>query len=132
MKILLLGANGQIGWELQRSLSPLGEIKACTRKEADLEDPNALKPIIQTYQPEIIVNAAAYTAVDKAESEPEKAYRINAEAVSIIANEIKELDGLLIHYSTDYIFDGTKQLLILRKINPIHNQSMAKQNTKEK
>ena len=58
MKILLLGANGQIGWELQRSLSPLGEIKACIRKEADLEDPNALKLIIQTYQPEIIVNAA--------------------------------------------------------------------------
>ena len=108
MKILLLGANGQVGWELQRSLSPLGKIKACTRKEADLEDPNALKPIIQTYQPEIIVNAAAYTAVDKAESEPEKAYSINSEAVSIMANQIKELNGLLIHYSTDYIFDGTK------------------------
>ena len=118
MKILLLGANGQIGWELQRSLSPLGEIKACTRKEADLEDPNALKPIIQTYQPEIIVNAAAYTAVAKAESEPEKAYRINAEAVSIIANEIKELDGLLIYYSTDYIFDGTKPTPYTEKDQP--------------
>ncbi len=118
MKILLLGANGQIGWELQRSLSPLGEIKACTRKEADLEDPDALKPIIQTYQPEIIVNTAAYTAVDKAESEPEKAYSINAEAVSIMANEIKELDGLLIYYSTDYIFDGTKPTPYTEKDQP--------------
>ena len=118
MKILLLGANGQIGWELQRSLSPLGEIKACTRKEADLEDPNVLKLIIQNYQPEIIVNAAAYTAVDKAESEPEKAYRINAEAVAIMANEIKELDGLLIYYSTDYIFDGTKPTPYTEKDQP--------------
>ena len=118
MKILLLGANGQIGWELQRSLSPLGEINACTRKEADLEDPNALKPLIQTYQPEIIVNAAAYTSVDKAESEPEKAYSINAEAVAIMANEIKEFDGLLIYYSTDYIFDGTKPTPYTEKDQP--------------
>jgi dTDP-4-dehydrorhamnose reductase len=118
MKILLLGANGQVGWELQRLLSPLGEIKACTRKEADLVDPNKLKLLIQSYQPEIIVNAAAYTSVDKAESEPEKAYSINTEAVAIMANEIKEFDGLLIYYSTDYIFDGKKTTPYTEKDQP--------------
>jgi len=107
LRILLLGANGQVGWELQHSLVPLGEIKACTRKEANLEDLGALRKLIQAYQPQIIVNAAAYTAVDQAESEPEKAYQINTEAVSTIAKEAKQINALLIHYSTDYIFDGT-------------------------
>jgi dTDP-4-dehydrorhamnose reductase len=108
LKILLLGANGQVGWELQRSLTPLGEIKVCSRKEADLEDLVTLKKLIQAYQPEVIVNAAAYTAVDLAEAEPEKAYRINTEAVATIATEARQINALLIHYSTDYIFDGTK------------------------
>jgi dTDP-4-dehydrorhamnose reductase len=108
IKILLLGSNGQVGWELQRSLIPVGKIKVCNRKEANLEDLGALKNIIQAYQPEVIVNAAAYTAVDQAEEEPEKAYRINAEAVATIATEAKQINALLIHYSTDYIFDGTK------------------------
>jgi len=108
MKILILGANGQVGWELQRTLIPLGEIKACTRKEADLEQLEALKNLIQTYKPQIIVNAAAYSAVDQAETQQEKVQRINTEAVELIAKETKQLKGLLIHYSTDYIFDGRK------------------------
>jgi len=108
LRILLLGANGQVGWELQRSLIPLGEIKACTRKEANLVNSDELRKLIQAYQPQIIVNAAAYTAVDQAESEPEKAYQINTEAVATIAKEAKQINALLIHYSTDYIFDGTK------------------------
>ena len=107
-KILILGANGQVGSQLQNTLAPLGKIKACTRKEADLENLGQLKKIIQNYQPQIIVNAAAYTAVDQAESEPEKAYRINSEAVATIAQESKKINALLVHYSTDYIFDGTK------------------------
>jgi dTDP-4-dehydrorhamnose reductase len=108
MKILLLGANGQVGWELQRSLVPLGKVKACTRKEADLEELDSLKNYIQTYKPQIIVNAAAYTDVDQAESEPKKVYRINAEAVAILAKEARTLNSWFIHYSTDYVFDGTK------------------------
>ena len=107
-KILIFGANGQVGTQLQNTLAPLGKIKACTRKGADLESPGQLKKIIQNYQPQIIVNAAAYTAVDQAETEPEKAYRINSEAVATIAQESKKINALLVHYSTDYIFDGTQ------------------------
>jgi dTDP-4-dehydrorhamnose reductase len=106
IKILILGASGQIGTQLKKTLSPIGTIKSCTRKEADLENPEQLKQIIQNYKPQIIVNAAAYTAVDQAESEPEKAYRINSEAVAIIAQESKNNNALFVHYSTDYIFDG--------------------------
>jgi len=108
MKILLLGANGQVGWELQRSLAPLGELRACGRKEADLENLDNLRTTIRDFGPSVIVNAAAYTAVDKAESEPDRAYRINAEAVGLLSDEAKHLDAWLIHYSTDYVFDGTK------------------------
>lgn len=109
MKILLLGKNGQLGWELQRALAPLGEVIACGRKEADLEDLTALRNLVQSVSPEIIVNAAAYTAVDKAESEPERATRINTEAVELLAEQTSLLGGLLIHYSTDYVFSGTKK-----------------------
>lgn len=108
MNILLLGANGQVGWELQRSLAPLGQLKVCDRKTADLGDLNNLRTIIRDYTPTVIVNAAAYTAVDKAESEPDKAYRINTEAVRLLADECKHLNALLIHYSTDYVFDGSQ------------------------
>src|SRR5712664_2548817 len=80
MKILLLGKDGQVGWELQRALSPLGELVACGRQEADLEDIDRLRKLVRQTQPDVIVNAAAYTAVDKAESESAKARRINAEA----------------------------------------------------
>lgn len=108
MKMLLFGANGQVGWELRRSLLPLGELKACDRSAADLEDLDNLRAIVREIAPTIIVNAAAYTAVDNAESEPEKASRINAEAVELMANEAKRIDAWLVHYSTDYVFDGTK------------------------
>src|SRR4051812_3223273 len=106
MKILLLGKDGQVGWELQRSLSPLGELHAFGRSEANLEQPESLRQHVRRIQPAVIVNAAAYTAVDKAESEPERAHRINAEAAGILAEEANRLNAWLVHYSTDYVFDG--------------------------
>ncbi|MBL4903775.1 MAG: sugar nucleotide-binding protein [Desulfocapsa sp.] len=108
MKILLLGANGQVGWELQRSLASLGQLKACGRKEADLGNLKNLRATIRRYSPNLIANAAAYTAVDRAESEPDIARRVNATAVALLAGEAKHLGALLIHYSTDYIFNGKK------------------------
>ncbi len=108
MKILLLGANGQVGWALQRSLAPLGLLNACGRDEVNLEDLNGLRKVIREYRPDMIINAAAYTAVDKAESVPEKARLVNTEAVSCLADEAKQVDALLVHFSTDYVFDGTK------------------------
>jgi dTDP-4-dehydrorhamnose reductase len=107
MKILLFGAAGQVGWELQRSLSTLGQVHACDRTKVDLTNLAKIRAVIQDYQPAIIVNAAAYTAVDKAESEPELARRINAEAVGVMAEEAKHLNAWFVHYSTDYVFDGT-------------------------
>mgnify|MGYP001311583875 CR=1 FL=1 len=86
MEILLLGANGQVGWELWRSLAPLGKVKACDRLEANLENLDEIRKLVQDHRPEIIVNAAAYTAVDEAELEREKAYHINSEAVAVIAD----------------------------------------------
>ncbi len=109
MKILLLGKNGQLGWELQRSLAPLGKVIACGRTEADLEGLPALQNLVRSISPEIIVNAAAYTAVDKAESEPERAALINGQAVEILAKEACLLNSLFVHYSTDYVFSGTKK-----------------------
>ena len=108
MKILLLGKDGQVGWELQRALAPLGELVACGRAEADLEDLDALRAKVRTEQPDVIVNAAAYTAVDKAESDVARARRINAEAVALLAAEARALDAWLVHYSTDYVFEGSK------------------------
>jgi len=108
MKILLLGANGQVGTELQRTLLVLGELKSCTRAQANLEDLQGIRSLIQDYQPNIIVNAAAYTAVDQAESDKDKAELVNTDAVGVMAHEAKDLDAWLIHYSTDYVFDGEK------------------------
>lgn len=109
MKILLLGKNGQLGWELQRSLAPLGEVVACGRGEADLENFTALQALVRKISPQVIVNAAAYTAVDKAESEPNRALLINSKAVDLLAKEASLLNAWFIHYSTDYVFDGTKE-----------------------
>jgi len=108
--ILLLGRNGQLGWELQRSLAPLGEVIALSRAQADLEKPATLRDTIRSNAPDLIVNAAAYTAVDKAESEPELALLVNGHAVQVLAEEAGKLGALLIHYSTDYIFDGSKSV----------------------
>jgi len=108
MKLLLLGANGQLGQELGRTLPEVGEVCACTRSEVDLTDTQSILDTIEAFKPDIIVNAAAYTAVDKAESERELAFCINVDAVSILANEAAKRDIWLIHYSTDYVFDGKK------------------------
>lgn len=110
MKILLLGKNGQVGWELNRSLLPLGEVIALDRTQADLSRPESLREIIRDSHPDIIVNAAAYTAVDKAEEEEDLATVINGTAAGVLAEEADKSGALLIHYSTDYIFDGTKDV----------------------
>lgn len=110
MKVLLLGRNGQVGWELQRSLAPLGEVLALNSQSTDycgdLRDLNGLAATVQRFAPDVIVNAAAYTSVDKAESEPQQARRVNAEAPAVLALEAKRLNALLVHYSTDYVFAG--------------------------
>lgn len=106
MTILLLGANGQVGWELHRALSPLGTLRALDRAEADLSDSDALVKLVRDTAPSLIVNAAAYTAVDRAEEEEALARAINAEAPGILAAEAKRLGIGLVHYSTDYVFDG--------------------------
>lgn len=108
MKILLIGKDGQVGWELQRSLSQLGELVSLGRRDVDLTELDALRNCVRFHRPTYIVNAAAYTAVDKAEIETEKARLINEIAVSALAEEALQLDSWLIHYSTDYVFDGKK------------------------
>ncbi|MGH8746144.1 MAG: dTDP-4-dehydrorhamnose reductase [Burkholderiales bacterium] len=108
MKILLTGRNGQVGWELKRALAPLGEIVATNRSTLDLESEEQIRSVVRAVRPEVIVNAAAYTAVDKAESEPELAMRINGFAPGVLAEEAKRVGALLVHYSTDYVFDGEK------------------------
>ncbi|HEU0282415.1 MAG TPA: dTDP-4-dehydrorhamnose reductase, partial [Gallionella sp.] len=111
MKILLFGKNGQAGWELQRSLAPLGELIALDAGSrelcGDFTDPDGLVQTVRTVAPDVIVNAAAHTAVDKAESEPELARAINALAPAVLAQEAKRGNAWLIHYSTDYVFDGS-------------------------
>ncbi len=111
MKLLLLGKNGQVGWELQRSLSVLGDVVALDRDSqdhcGDLTKLDALALTVRRLRPDIIVNAAAYTAVDKAESEPELAHAINALAPEVLAREAQHLGAWLLHYSTDYVFDGS-------------------------
>ncbi|HOY00357.1 MAG TPA: dTDP-4-dehydrorhamnose reductase, partial [Zoogloea sp.] len=112
MKILLFGKNGQVGWELQRSLAPLGELIALDHDGApglsgNFADPESLAATVRTVAPDLIVNAAAHTAVDKAESEPDFARALNALAPGVLAREAAALGALLVHYSTDYVFDGS-------------------------
>ena len=108
MKILLTGKNGQVVWELRRTLATLGDVVAVDRQGMDLANPDSILSAIRAVRPDLIVNAAAYTAVDKAESEPELAMAINGIAPGIMAEEAKRLGAAMIHYSTDYVFDGTK------------------------
>lgn len=108
MTILLLGRNGQLGFELRRALAPVGPVVAIGHQDCDLSDARALRALVQRVRPRVIVNAAAYTAVDKAESEPDLAYQVNATAPQVLAEEAAQLNALLVHYSTDYVFDGTK------------------------
>ncbi len=107
-KILLLGKDGQVGWELQRALAPLGLLTALNRHECDLADSAQVQAVLAQVEPEVIVNAAAYTAVDKAETDQALARRINVDAVAELALYAREMGSLLVHYSTDYVFDGSK------------------------
>jgi dTDP-4-dehydrorhamnose reductase len=106
--ILLTGVNGQVGYELQHTLSVLGRAVALDRSQLDLSDTAAIRRIVREIKPNLIINPAAYTAVDKAESEPELAFAINAEAPTVLAEEAAKLGAMLVHYSTDYVYDGTK------------------------
>lgn len=108
MRLLVTGAYGQVGWELARSLMPLGEVIAVDRTRCDLSHPDSLPTLIRDIRPDVIVNAAAYTAVDKAEQEETLATVINGTAVGVLAQEARKANALLIHYSTDYVFDGSK------------------------
>lgn len=108
VRILLTGKNGQVGWELQRALAPLGEVIALGRRQLDLSKPGQIRNVVREIKPGLIVNAAAYTAVDQAEAEPETAMAINGIAPGILAEEAKRLNAPIVHYSTDYVFDGSK------------------------
>lgn len=108
MRILLTGRTGQVGWELERCLAPLGQLFAFDRASLDLANPDQIVARAREVKPDLIVNAAAYTAVDRAESDPRLATQINGTAPGILAQEAKRLGAALIHYSTDYVFDGAK------------------------
>jgi dTDP-4-dehydrorhamnose reductase len=108
MRILLIGNTGQLGWELERTLAPLGELNACDYPQIDLADSSSLRQFIRACQPDVLVNAAAYTAVDKAEIEPDAAQAINAAAPGVLAEEARQIKAAFIHFSTDYVFDGEK------------------------
>lgn len=108
MKILLLGKNGQVGWELQRALAPLGTVVALGREDLDLADTDRIRVVVRDHKPGLIVNAAAYTDVDRAESEPDLAKQVNGVAPGILAEEAVRLGASLVHFSTDYVFDGAK------------------------
>jgi dTDP-4-dehydrorhamnose reductase len=125
--ILITGKNGQVGWELQRVLKP-GPVIALDRDAMDLSKPDSLRRTIADLRPSIIINAAAYTAVDLAEEEPDYAQMVNGNAPGIMAEEAKKLGALLIHYSTDYVFDGSKREPYLEtdQPNPLNTYGMTK------
>ena len=108
MRVLLTGARGQLGYELRRTLAPLGQVIACDRTELDLADPASIRKAVRETAPGLIVNAGAYTAVDQAESEPDLAMAINGQAPGILAEEANRIGASIVHYSTDYVFDGEK------------------------
>jgi len=107
-RFLITGCNGQLGFELQRALAPLGEVIALDRSGCDLSNPDLIRSAVRSVKPDVIFNAGAYTAVDKAESEPDLAHSINAVAPGIIGEEAAKIGALVFHYSTDYVFDGAK------------------------
>ena len=108
MKLLVTGATGQVGWQLLRTLAPLGEVVAPPRSELDLADPERAAQAVADIRPDVLVNAAAYTLVDKAESEPGLAHTVNAVSAGRMAEQLARTGGLMVHYSTDYVFDGVK------------------------
>ena len=109
-RILLIGKIGQVGWELRRTLAPMAQVTCVDFPEIDLTSGDSIRRWVRESGPNILLNAAAYTAVDKAESEPEKAMQINGMAPGILAEEARRSGALLVHYSTDYVFDGTKTM----------------------
>jgi dTDP-4-dehydrorhamnose reductase len=121
--ILVTGANGQVGFELQRSLAPLGTVTAVTRAEMDLANEASILSVLEEYKPSIIVNPAAYTAVDRAESEREQAMAVNAVAPGVLARWAADHGAHLVHYSTDYVFDGTKADAYV-ETDPVNPQSV--------
>lgn len=108
MRLLLTGKNGQLGFELQRALGPLGEVIALDHAACDLRDPDAIRKVVRAIRPAFIVNPAAYTAVDRAESDVDAAFAVNATAVGILGEEAARIDACVVHYSTDYVFSGDK------------------------
>ena len=128
MVILLTGKNGQVGFELARTLGSVGTVHAHDRATLDLANPDALRAACRALKPDLIVNAAAYTAVDKAESEPQLAHAINARAPGVLAEEAKRLGAVLVHYSTDYVFDGTKRTPYVETdpVNPVNEYGRSK------
>lgn len=118
MKILLTGKQGQIGWELVRSLAPVGEVFSFDHASLDLADPDQIVARVREVEPGLIVNAAAYTAVDRAEDEPDLAMQVNAVAPGILGEQAKRLGAALIHYSTDYVFDGTQSTPYVESDSP--------------
>lgn len=123
MRILVTGKHGQVGFELQRTLAPIGEVCAVDQSECDLADAAAIRALVRAYKPDLIVNPAAYTAVDKAESEPELAHAINAVAPGVLGEEAAKRDAWVVHYSTDYVFDGAK-LGAYTEADPTNPQSV--------
>jgi dTDP-4-dehydrorhamnose reductase len=128
MKLLVTGRNGQVGRELERALAPLGEVVAFDRATLDLADPASIRRAIRDVRPQVIVNAAAYTAVDRAETETGLALTINGIAPGIMAAEARRCGALLVHYSTDYVFDGTKQDAYVEDdpVNPVNAYGRSK------
>jgi dTDP-4-dehydrorhamnose reductase len=128
LNLLLLGNTGQLGWELQRSLQPLGVVTACDYPEINMADAASIRKAVQACHPDVIINATAYTAVDKAESEPELAEAINGRAPGVLAEEARKLRAVLIHYSTDYVFDGNKGELYIETDlpNPLNVYGVSK------
>lgn len=108
LRILLTGKNGQVGFELRRALAVLGEVRAIDQTECNLGDPQKIRHLIREYRPAIVINSAAYTAVDKAETEPEVAFAVNTRAPEVMAEEANRLGALMVHYCTDYVYDGQK------------------------
>jgi dTDP-4-dehydrorhamnose reductase len=108
MRLLVFGRGGQLGWELERALAPLGDVRALARADVDVTDSEAVAAAIRTARPDVVVNAAAYTAVDAAETDERRAYAVNAIAPGVMAETLRATGGMLVHYSTDYVFDGEK------------------------
>lgn len=130
MKLLLFGKTGQLGWELQRTLAPLGKVDAFGPDELDLMDLRALERLILDLKPDLILNASAYTAVDRAEEEHDVAMRINAEVPGVMAAAARAVGAVLVHYSTDYVFDGTKGSAYTEAdaVNPLNVYGQSKLN----